>query len=73
VINKLAKALSAQARELGPLDRIALVEDILDSLDETDLQVNGLWTAEAKDRLSAYRRGELAARDLSDIIAKYRQ
>jgi putative addiction module component (TIGR02574 family) len=71
-MNDLAKALGAQARELSPSDRIALVEDVLDSLDRTDPRLNELWTAEVKDRLAAYRRGELTARDLNDIIAKYR-
>jgi putative addiction module component (TIGR02574 family) len=71
-MSDLAKALGSQARELSPSDRIALVEDVLDSLDRTDSQLDELWAAEAKDRLAAYRRGELAARDLNDIIAKYR-
>jgi putative addiction module component (TIGR02574 family) len=71
-MNKLAKVLGAQARELSPPDRIALVEDVLDSLDKTDSQLDELWIAEAKDRLAAYRRGKLAARDINDIIAKYR-
>jgi putative addiction module component (TIGR02574 family) len=71
-MNDLAKALGAQARELSPSDRISLVEEVLDSLDRTDSRLDELWTAEAKDRLAAYRRGELAAKDLNDIIAKYR-
>lgn len=71
-MNDLAKTLGAQARELSPQDRIALVEDVLESLDSADPRMDRLWAAEAKDRLAAYRRGELAARDVSDIIAKYR-
>jgi putative addiction module component (TIGR02574 family) len=71
-MNDLAKTLGAQARELSASDRIALVEDVLDSLDRIDPQIDELWTAEAKERLAAYRRGELAAKDLNDIIAKYR-
>lgn len=71
-MNDLAKTLGAQARELSPQDRIALVEHVLESLDSADPRMDRLWAAEAKDRLAAYRRGELAARDLSDIIAKYR-
>jgi putative addiction module component (TIGR02574 family) len=67
-----AKALGEQARELSPPDRIALVEDVLDSLDSADPRVDRLWAAEAKDRLAAYRRGELAAKDLNEIVAKYR-
>jgi putative addiction module component (TIGR02574 family) len=67
-----AKMLTEQARALPPQDRIALVEDVLDSLDRADPDIDQLWAREASDRLAAYRRGELAARDLRDIIAKYR-
>ena len=67
-----AKALIERARALPPQERIALVEDVLDSLDRADPDVDQLWAREASDRLAAYRRGELAARDLRDIIAKYR-
>jgi putative addiction module component (TIGR02574 family) len=71
-MNAKAKALGEQARELSPQDRIALVEDVLDSLDQADPNIDRLWAKEAGERLAAYRRGEIAARDLSDIVAKYR-
>ena len=71
-MNDLAKALGARARELSPSDRIELVDDVLDSLDMTDPRLDELWTTEAKDRLAAYRRGDLTARDLTGIINKYR-
>ena len=71
-MNAKAKALGEQARELSPEDRIALVEDVLDSLDQADPNIDRLWACEARERLAAYRRGEIGARDLSDIIAKYR-
>lgn len=70
-MNAKAKALGQQARELSPQDRIALVEDVLDSLDAADLNIDRLWATEARERLAAYRRGEIAARDLGDVIAKY--
>jgi putative addiction module component (TIGR02574 family) len=71
-MNAKAKALGEQARELSPQDRIALVEDVLDSLDQADPNIDRLWAKEAGERLAAYRRGEIGAKDLSDIIAKYR-
>ena len=67
-----AKTLSERARALTPEDRIALVEDVLDSLDRADPDIDQLWAREATDRVAAYRRGELAAKDLSDVVAKYR-
>jgi putative addiction module component (TIGR02574 family) len=67
-----ARTLIERARALPPQDRIALVEDVLDSLDPIDPDIDQRWAREASNRLSAYRRGELAAKDLADIIAKYR-
>jgi len=61
----------ARARALPPEERIALVEDVLDSLDRADPGIDQLWAREAADR-AAYRRGEIAAKDLSDVVAKYR-
>jgi putative addiction module component (TIGR02574 family) len=71
MMNAKAKALAERARELSPEDRVALVEDVLDSLDRADPAIDRLWAKEARDRLTAYRNGEIAATDLSDIIAKY--
>jgi putative addiction module component (TIGR02574 family) len=67
-----AKTLIERARELPPAERIALVEDVLDSLDHADPNIDRAWTREAMDRAAAYRRGELAAKDLRDVVAKYR-
>jgi len=71
-MNEKARVLGEQARALSPRDRIALVEDVLDSLDRADPNIDRLWAKEAGERLAAYRRGELTARDLNDIVAKYR-
>ena len=71
-MNAKAKALAMQARELSQQDRIALVEEILDSLHQTDTNLDRLWATEAGQRLAAYRDGEIGTRDLGDIIAKYR-
>ncbi len=67
-----AKTLSEQAMQLPPVERMALVEHILDSLDEPDPSVDALWAREADDRLAAYRRGEIRAVPLSEVLAKYK-
>lgn len=66
-----AEALSAQAAKLPPEQRMEVVERILDSLDEPDAALDALWAKEADERLAAYRRGELKAVGLSEVIAKY--
>ena len=70
-MNQTAETLSAQAVQLPPEDRLALVERILDSLEEPDASMDALWAKEADDRLAAYRRGEIRVLTLSDVIAKY--
>jgi hypothetical protein len=48
------------------------VDEILASLDEPDPGIDRLWTKEAEERLAAYRRGEIKAIPLEQVLAKYR-
>ncbi len=66
------KTLSIEARKLSSAERIDLVDDILASLDEPDPNNDRLWAREADDRLAAYRRGEIRAIPLEEVLAKYR-
>ena len=66
------KELIALAATLPPDERIALVEEILSSLDQPDATMDQLWAKEAEDRLAAFRRGEIKAIGLDKVLAKYR-
>ena len=68
-----SETLSAQAAQLAPEERIQLVERILNSLDQPDAALDALWANDANDRLAAYRRGEIKAVGVPDVIAKYQQ
>ena len=68
-----SETLSTQAAQLAPEERIQLVERILNSLDQPDAALDVLWANDASDRLAAYRRGEIKAVGLPDVIAKYQQ
>jgi putative addiction module component (TIGR02574 family) len=63
-----AKKLSKDARRLSPAERIELVDDILTSLDEIDPTIERLWLKEAEERLAAYRRGEIEAIALEEVL-----
>ncbi len=65
------KILIEKARALPTEERIEVAEAILASLDEPDPARDQLWLEEARDRLSAYRRGDLRARNFDDVLAKY--
>ena len=66
-MSEATKTLSVEARKLSPVERIDLVDDILASLDPN---IDRLWTAEAEERLVAYRRGEIHAVPLREVLAK---
>jgi putative addiction module component (TIGR02574 family) len=66
------RVLGEAARQLSPAERIELVDDILSSLDAPDAEIDALWAKEAEERLAAYRRGEMKALSLEDVLAKYR-
>jgi putative addiction module component (TIGR02574 family) len=63
--------LSAEVHKLPAVERAVLVEEILQSLDPIGRELEKQWTTEVQDRLAAYRRGELQARDIDDVLAAY--
>jgi len=65
------ETLSEQAARLPPAERMELVERILDTLIDPAPELDALWAAEAEDRLSAYRRGEIRALPLAEVLARY--
>ena len=40
------------------------------SLDAPDTKIDALWAAEAENRLAAYRRGEVRAIALSEVLSR---
>ncbi|MBF0097964.1 MAG: addiction module protein [Magnetococcales bacterium] len=67
----IAAAIESQVRKLSPSARLELVDAILSTLDEANQEMDRLWSLEAEDRIAAYRRGEIEAIPLHDILAKY--
>ena len=68
-MNARIKALSQEARKLSPEERIELIEDLQNSLVPTDPEIDRAWAEEARDRLAAYRRGEIEAVSLEEVLA----
>jgi putative addiction module component (TIGR02574 family) len=64
--------LLKQAKALAPAQKLELVEALLDDLDRPDARIDAAWAAEADDRLAAYRKGEIRAIPLAEVLAKYR-
>lgn len=64
--------LLEQAKALAPAQQLELVEALMNELDRADPASSAAWAAEAEDRLKAYRRGEIRAIPLGEVLGKYR-
>ena len=71
-MNISSQAIIEQAKQLSDLEIIEVVDGLLANLDKPDTEIDKQWANEAEDRLAAYRRGEVKALDLSQVLAKYR-
>lgn len=70
-MNTSSQAIIEQAKQLTALEIIEVVDALLASMDKPDTEVDKLWAKEAEGRLAAYRRGEIKALDLNQVLAKY--
>lgn len=71
-MNTSSQAIIEQAKQLTALEIIEVVDALLASVDKPDTEIDKQWATEAEERLTAYRRGEIKALDLNQVLAKYR-
>jgi len=54
------------------MERAALVDQLLTSLDRPDDAIDGVWRKEIAARLRAYRSGAATTVSAEDVLAEYR-
>lgn len=59
------------ALQLSPNERAKLVEIVLQSLSEPNVQVQQLWEKEAIRRYEEIQPGDAVVRDMDDVLKKY--
>lgn len=64
-----AKDMLRDALRLPSLERAALIEGLIASLDRPDPELDALWLKEAEHRMTLYREGKLAAIDADEVFA----
>ncbi len=65
------KEVLNEALTLPPIERAALIEELLSSFDFPDRErLDRLWAAESEERIDAYDRGELTATPLESVFEK---
>ena len=69
----ISKELQEKALQLDPLDRIRLVEMILESLDKPDPEIEKAWVAESEVRYATYKAGKIKAVSLNGVQKKLKK
>ena len=64
------KALQT-ALSLPSLERAALVDELILSLDQPDEKIDAIWAAEAERRLARYEAGGVATVSDEEVFAEY--
>jgi putative addiction module component (TIGR02574 family) len=65
------KEIVDSALRLGPTERLAVIEELLRSLDRPDPELDRIWIEEAERRLAAYRAGRVKGIAAEDVVGKF--
>lgn len=67
------KKILEEALSLDPIERVELIDELLESLDKPDREIDALWSAEAESRLEAFKNQKLNAVSLDQVLEKYKE
>jgi putative addiction module component (TIGR02574 family) len=65
------KALVERALKLPPEERFELIDELMQSLDRPDPDLDRVWLEEAERRLAAHRSGQVQGVPAEDIVGKF--
>ena len=68
----IPKEILKEAMTLSPAEKAELVDRLILALDKPDSELDKLWADEAESRLAAYRKGELKAISVEEVLSKYK-
>lgn len=60
-----------EAMMLNPMEKAELVDKLILALDKPDAELDKLWADEAESRLAAYKKGELKAFSVEEVLSIY--
>lgn len=59
-----------QAMELKPQERYLIIEQLIQSLNQPDKEIEKLWIEESEKRLAAYEKGDLKTVSFEEVFNK---
>ena len=70
-MTKPMTAILHDAEQLPAVDKVELIERLLDGLDKPDVEIDTEWASEGERRLDVYLRGETTAKTADEVLAKH--
>lgn len=68
-----AEKLVSEIHALPDVEKLRLVDAILNDLDKPDPEIDQIWAEEARKRWIAYKEGRIASVSYQDVMEKYRR
>ncbi len=66
----ISETLRKEILNLKALERVHLVEILLESLDKPDVEVQKIWIEESEKRYDAYKAGRIKALTYEEVISR---
>ena len=70
---KTLQKLTAEIQQLPDVDKLQLLDAILEDLDKPDPEIDRVWAEEARKRWQAYKGGNVPTVDYETVMAKHRR
>ncbi len=67
------REMCERAKTLPDVEKLALVDELLNQLDHPDPVLDRVWAEEARQRRQAHREGRLATRSYEEATERYRR
>lgn len=65
--------LLERALKLSPEDKAILIEQLRDSLEKPDKELDEIWQIESENRIDKFDKGLSKAFSVDEVLAKYRK
>jgi putative addiction module component (TIGR02574 family) len=66
------KSILKEALQLRPAERLHLIEQLTQSLDKPDKEIEKIWAEESKKRYQALKEGKVDTISLDEIVKRYK-
>lgn len=70
---KAVDKIAAEIHDLSDVEKLRLVDTILEDLDKPDPEVDRVWAEESRKRWAAYKAGRIHAVSYDAVMAKHRR